>query len=295
MLFRSIWYDLCDAWGLLLICECNLETHGVAGALTHHPAWGTSFLERAIRMVLTHKNHASIYSWSLGNESGVGANHAAMAGWIREYDTTCLCQYEAGEPGSSISDIRGNMYATQDKILQMLTDSMDIRPVILVEYLYQIRNAGGGMHKFHELVENHTRFQGGYIWDWQDKCLVAKTPEGKEYFTYGGDFNESIVDWENPPYMTNNGIVLPDLTPKPAGLEAKQVYCPIVFDKMKPAPWQMNDAFGHFIIKNRNLVLDTTHYTAYYAIRENGRIIKTGTFDLPYLDRKSTRLNSSHH
>ncbi|MBC7960295.1 MAG: glycoside hydrolase family 2, partial [Vallitaleaceae bacterium] len=142
-----IWYDLCDEWGLLLICECNLETHGVFGAITHNPAWGANFLDRAIRMVLTHKNHASIYSWSLGNESGVGANHAAMAGWIREYDPTRLCQYEAGEPGKNISDVRGNMYATQKHIMSMLTDATDIRPIVLVEYLYQILNSGGGMYK----------------------------------------------------------------------------------------------------------------------------------------------------
>lgn len=288
-----IWYDLCDEWGLLVICECNLETHGVAGALTHNPAWGTNFLERAIRMVLTHKNHPSIYSWSLGNESGVGANHAGMAGWIREYDTTRLCQYEAGEPGKNISDVRGNMYATQKHIMQMLTDATDLRPIVLVEYLYQIRNSGGGMYKLYELVENYKRFQGGYIWDWQDKSLVAKTPEGKEYFAYGGDFNESVVDWMDPGFMTNNGIVLPDLTLKPVALEAKQVYCPIVFEEphMDNA-WASDAQAGHFIIKNRNLVLDTNLYEVTYAIRENGYIVKTGLFKLPYL-KAGENINAS--
>jgi beta-galactosidase len=279
-----VWYDLCDEWGILLICECNLETHGVFGALTHNPAWGTNFLERAIRMVLTHKNHPSIYSWSLGNESGVGANHAGMTGWIREYDPTRLCQYEAGEPGKNISDVRGNMYATQKHIMHMLTDATDIRPIVLVEYLYQIRNAGGGMYKFYDLVENYKRFQGGYIWDWQDKCLIAKTPEGEEYFAYGGDFGESIVDWENPGFMTNNGIVLPDLTPKPAALEAKQIYCPIIFEELSQTnPWIMEGPLGTFVIKNRNLLLDTKPYEVSYAVRENGYVIKTGMYDLPYL------------
>lgn len=279
-----IWYDLCDEWGILLICECNLETHGVNGALSHNPAWGTNYLERAIRMVLTHKNHPSIYSWSLGNESGVGPNHAAMTGWIREYDSTRLCQYEAGEPGKNVSDIRGNMYATQKHILHMLTDAVDIRPIILVEYLYQIRNAGGGMYKFYDLVENYKRFQGGYIWDWQDKCLVAKTADGKDYFGYGGDFGESVVEWQNPGFMTNNGIVLPDLTPKPVALEAKQIYCPIIFEELSQnSPWELDGDMGHFIIKNRNLVLDTTHYEVTYVIRENGYIVKTGLFKLPYL------------
>lgn len=278
------WYDLCDEYGILLICECNLETHGVLGALTHNPAWGTNFLERAIRMVLTHKNHASIYSWSLGNESGVGANHAGMAGWIREYDPTRLCQYEAGEPGKNMSDIRGNMYATQKHIMSMLTDANDIRPIVLVEYLYQIRNSGGGMHKFYELVENYKRFQGGYIWDWQDKCLVAKTADGKDYFAYGGDFGEGIIDWECPSFMTNNGIVLPDLTPKPAAVEAKQVYCPIIFEKIGyDNPWMSDPSFGEYKIKNRNLVLDTSHYSVSYTIRENGYAIQTGEYELPFI------------
>lgn len=279
-----VWYDLCDEWGILLICECNLETHGVLGAISHNPAWGTNYLERAIRMVLTYKNHASIYSWSLGNESGVGANHAAMAGWIREYDPTRLCQYEAGEPGKNISDVRGNMYATQKKIMEMLTDATDIRPIVLVEYLYQIRNAGGGMYKFYELVENYKRFQGGYVWDWQDKCLIAKTPDGKDFFAYGGDFNESITDWECPHYMTNNGIVLPDLTLKPVALEMKQIYCPIVFEEIiSDNPWVLDGEVGNYIIKNRNMVLDTEEYEVLYTVRENGFIVKTGEYELPYL------------
>ena len=278
------WYDLCDEWGILLICECNLETHGVEGALSHNPGWATNFLERAIRMVLIYKNHPSIYSWSLGNESGVGANHAGMAGWIKEYDSTRLCQYESGEPGKNISDIKGNMYATQKKIMNMLTDAKDIRPVVLVEFLYQIRNSGGGMYKFKELIDNYQRFQGGYIWDWQDKCLVAKTVDGKEYYAYGGDFKESIVDWTNPGFMTNNGIVLPDLTLKPVAIEVKQIYCPVVFEEIIQSHTRSkkNDIYN-FIIKNYNMFLDTKLYKVIYTIRENGYIVKTGLFELPYL------------
>ncbi|MEG1427989.1 MAG: glycoside hydrolase family 2 TIM barrel-domain containing protein, partial [Oscillospiraceae bacterium] len=104
-----LWYDLCDEYGILLVCECNLETHGVEGLLSHNPDYAASYVERGVRMVKTHKNHVSIYSWSLGNESGFGGNHAAMYGFIKEYDHTRLCQYEAGEPEKNISDIRGNM------------------------------------------------------------------------------------------------------------------------------------------------------------------------------------------
>lgn len=278
-----VWYDLCDEWGILLVCECNVETHGVMGGLTHDPAWGTNFLERAIRMVLTHKNHASIYSWSLGNESGVGANHAAMAGWIREYQPHCLCQYEAGAPGPNVSDVRGRMYAQQEDIMKMLTDPVDTRPIVLVEFLYQIRNAGGGMHKFYELMENHPRFQGGYIWDWQDKCLVQTTAEGETFFAYGGDFDEAVVDWLIPPFMTNNGIVLPDLTPKPSALEAKQVFCPIIFEAPRSSPWDLKHGFGHYIVKNRSLKWDSSHYRVRFAVREDGRVIHSGELPIPRL------------
>ncbi|WP_310604161.1 glycoside hydrolase family 2 TIM barrel-domain containing protein [Anaerosporobacter sp.] len=278
------WYELCDEWGILLVCECNIETHGLAGGLTHNPIWGTNFLERAIRMVLTYKNYPSIYSWSLGNESGVGANHAAMAGWVREYDPKRLCQYEAGEPAKNISDVRGNMYATQKKILNMLTDASDNRPVVLVEYLYQICNAGGGMDKFYELVENYKQFQGGYIWDWTDKALINKTETGEEYFAYGGDFEDSFVDEFFPGFMTNNGILLPDLTWKPAAYEVKHFYCPIVFEEEKfDNAWIIDPSYGHFVIKNRNMFLDTSNYKVVYAIKENGVVIDTGIYELPYL------------
>jgi beta-galactosidase len=279
---HPVWFDLCDEWGLLLVCECNLETHGVAGALTHDPTWGAAFLERAIRMVMTHQNHPSIYAWSLGNESGTGPNHAAMAGWIREHDAERICQYEAGNPGKNISDVRCDMYATQERILQLLTDPGDDRPVVLVEYLYQIRNSGGGMHKFRELVERYRRFQGGFIWDWQDKCLVARTPEGEEYYGYGGDFGESVVDWIHPPFMCCNGIVLPDLSLKPVAFEVKQAYCPVTIEVLgNDDPWRQPHVPCRYRLRNRNLVLDTTPYDAVYAIRENGHVIGTGPFDLP--------------
>ena len=278
------WYDLCDEWGILLICECNIETHAVNGALSHNPSWATNFLERAVRMVLTHKNHPSVYSWSLGNESGVGANHAAMAGWIREYDPNRICQYEAGNPAKNISDVRGNMYVPMHELMHMLTDPEDTRPVVLVEYLYQIRNSGGGMKHFRELVENHKRFQGGYIWDWMDKALINKAEDGTEYHAYGGDFNESYKDEVYPGFMTNNGIILSDLTPKPVAYEVKHYYSPIIIEELKyNSAWVLDPAAGNFIIKNRNLLLDSSHYKLLYTIRENGHPIKTGEYALPLI------------
>ncbi|MCL2433864.1 MAG: glycoside hydrolase family 2, partial [Clostridia bacterium] len=165
------WYRLCDEYGLLVMCEANLETHGVMGQLTHDPAWAMAFLERAARMARFFKNHSCIFCWSLGNESGSGPNHAAMFGWIKEYDPTRLCQYEAGHPEKNISDTRGWMYAPIDTIMAMLCEENDTRPIVLVEFLYQIRNSGGGLEYFVDLTQKYRRFQGGFVWDWQDKAL----------------------------------------------------------------------------------------------------------------------------
>ncbi len=282
------WFDLCDEYGLLLVCECNLETHGVAGALTHSAKWATVFIDRATRMVEQLKNHVSIYSWSLGNESGTGANHAAMYGFIKEYDPTRLCQYEAGEPGKRISDVRGNMYALPEYILKMLSVPYDDRPIILVEYLYQIRNSGGGMNHFLEMIHRYDRFQGGYIWDWQDKCLVAKTPDGKEYFGYGGDFDEPFIEGRDgggsPHFMTCNGIVLPDLKWKPVAYEVKAAYCPVQIERPEIwSAWQTVEPLNRFLLRNDCLEESLSEFSCVGFIRENGVIIAHKEIKMPDL------------
>lgn len=285
-----LWYELCDQYGLLVICECNLETHAVEGGLTHSPRWATSFLDRAVRMVEQHKSHVCIYSWSLGNESGTGANHAAMYGFVKEYDPTRLCQYEAGEPGKNISDVRGNMYANKGYILGLLADPEDDRPIILVEYLYQIRNSGGGLDEFAELLRRYDRFQGGYIWDWQDKCLEGTTADGQKFFAYGGDFGESFVESRDggdcPPYMTNNGIVLSDLTWKPVAYEVKEAYCPVRFER--PGLWastmiQMLPGEDVYWLYNDCQQENLDAFTCIAKLRENGYVIAEQELDLPNL------------
>lgn len=279
-----LWYDLCDEYGLLLVCECNIETHGVHGALTHNPEYSGHFLERGVRMAQNYKNHVSIYSWSLGNESGYGANHAAMYGFLKEYDHTRLCQYEAGFPGKNISDIRGNMYETIEGILRMLADPEDTRPIILVEYLYQICNSGGGAKEFRDLVERYPRFQGGYVWDWQDKNLWAVTTDGTGFFGYAKDFGEPYYDRVCPPFMVSNGLVLPDLTWKPVAFELKQVYAPIWVEKEhNPSPWSTVVRKDILVLKNRSLTETTRDYEANLLLKENGIVIKSQTMELPLL------------
>lgn len=273
------WYELCDRYGILLVCECNLETHGMEGALAHNPAWATNFLDRVVRMVCNYKNHAAIYAWSLGNESGTGPNHAAMYGFVKEYDPTRLCQYEAGAPGKNISDIRGNMYAPIEMILGMLADPRDDRPIILVEYLYQISNSGGGMYKFNELLDRFPRFQGGYIWDWQDKSLVGRTEDGKKFFAYGGDFGETMRN-NGPLFMTNNGLVMPDLRWKPVAHEVKEGYCPL---RIAPAPRGFQPQGVKALVINHDLTRTAASYRLLGQVLEDGVPICEQEIALPPL------------
>lgn len=278
------WYELCDTYGLLLVCECNIETHGVAGALTHDPAYAAAFVDRAQRMARCFKNHVSIYAWSLGNESGTGANHAAMYGFLKEYDPTRLCQYEAGEPGKNISDVRGDMYATVDNIVKMLCSPIDDRPVILVEYLYQISNSGGGMNKFNELLDRYPRFQGGYVWDWQDKSLVGRTEEGQAYFAYGGDFGEEMHDENCPYFMTNNGVVMPDLSWKPVAYELKEGYCPIrIAVPERSSAWETLPPYGKALFVNHSESEPLSSFAVVAEVLEDGEMLLRKELDLPEL------------
>lgn len=265
------WYDLCDEYGLCVVCEANVETHGVYGKLTNDPEWAGAMLERVQRMACYFRNHPSIVSWSLGNESGYGPNHAAMANWLREFDDSRLVQYESCDPGDIASDIKCSMYPSPSVILQMTADNSDRRPIVLVEYGYQISNSGGGLAWFPYFTENYEIFQGGFIWDWQDKCLPVLDSDGKKQFGYAGDRKEEFIDWEIPAYMVANGIVLPDLTPKPCAYELKQVLAPVIIEKKDDT----------FILKNRYHALDTTTVECFFQLLENGVGIHEAILELP--------------
>lgn len=268
-----VWYDLCDELGICIVCETDLETHGVGGDLAVNPDWSEAFLERAVRMVLVHKNHPCIVSWSLGNESGCGPNHAAMANWIRDYDVTRLVQYEGGHPEAHISDIRCPMYPSVEKITDMLADLNDRRPIVLVEYAYSMTNSGGNFYKYWDLVERFPRFQGAFVWDWQDKALPGKTEDGKDFWAYGGDFGE-LKDAINESYMCANGVVAPDLTPKPAANEMRNCQSPVQIAVL-------NADEGRLLFKNRCHDWNGSHFEIRWEVIEDGIISAQGRIPAP--------------
>ena len=227
------WYDLCDEMGIYLVDETNLETHGIGALLSKDPDWAGAYLERAVRMVMRDRNHPSVIIWSLGNESAAAMNHAAMAGWIRSMDPTRPVQYESGDPDKSISDIRAPMYPDLDWAEKVMADDRDLRPFIMCEYAYAKSNSSGNLRKFWDMVEKYPRFQGGFVWDWCDKALIAETEEGLKYWAYGGDFGEDMINSESPD-MCLNGVVQPDLTWHPGAWELKNVQAPLQLRDYRP-------------------------------------------------------------
>ena len=263
------WYDLCDELGIYLVDEANLETHGYGGQLSSSPEWTAAYVERATRMVLRDKNRPSVILWSLGNESGAGANHAAMYGWIKEYDKTRYVQYESNNPGANITDINAPMYPSKEWIEDKMADRKDQRPFIMCEYAYAKSNSNGNFMEFWELVDKYPRFQGGFIWDFQDKALTLKKEDGTSKYVYGGAFHETIVDPVED--MCLNGIVFPDLSWKPAANEVKNCQSPvkIIYDAH---PYYG----GGYKVKNNYQFLNLSHLRFTWNIECNGKLMDQG-------------------
>jgi len=281
------WYDLCDEYGIYLIDETNLETHGVRGLLSNDPLWHSAFVERAIRMVERDKNHPSIIFWSLGNESGTGPNHAAMAGWIHNYDVTRFIHYE-GAQGSPADppyvDMRSRMYSTLEELEEMVTNQIDRRPIILCEYCYARGNAIGNLQEYWDVIEKHPRLIGAFIWDWADKALTKLDANGQMYWTYGGDYGPPDIPSDGS--MVCNGIVGPDRNLEPEIYEVKKVYQPI-----KTFPVDLES--GRVRIKNKYNFTNLDILGISWELTEDGSLIQSGqlpTLSLPPQEQQDITL-----
>ncbi len=221
--------DLCDEFGLYVIDEANLETHGRYRQLIHLPEVQSACLERVTRMVRRDRNHPSIIGWSLGNESGLGPIHAAMRAWVRAADPGRFVQYEGAhrygltDEDPSTTDITVPMYPSIEAIVDWAKRGTDRRPLIMCEFSHAMGNSNGSLADYWRAITTHHGLQGGFIWEWIDHGLAATTVDGRPYWAYGGHFG----DEPNDGAFIADGLVWPDRTPHPGLLEAKAVFAPV--------------------------------------------------------------------
>jgi beta-galactosidase len=263
------WYDLCDEYGIYLIDEANLESHGLKGYLSNVPGWHNAFVERAIRMVERDKNHPSVIIWSLGNETGCGPNHAAMSAWMKDYDPTRPIHYE-GAAGNPVDypyvDMISRMYARIPEIIKLATNPNDDRPMVLCEYAHAMGNSVGNLKEYWDAIRTHKRLIGGFIWDWADQGLRKKSPEGQEFWAYGGDFGDDPNDGN----FCCNGLVQPNRKPNPSLYEVKKVY-----QRIHVLP--IDILAGKFHIYNEYDFLNLDFADIRCELSADGRIIQRGT------------------
>ncbi len=282
-------YELCDKYGLYVMDEANIETHHLGGALANTPSWTGAMLARIINMVQRDKNHPSIISWSMGNESGTGPNFAAAAGWIHDFDNSRFVHYEGaqGDPthpdyveggaglGKSESyanpddpafvDVISRMYPELSQIVAQSESPYIDRPIIMCEYMHAMGNSMGGLGDYWDEIRARKDLIGGYIWDMIDQGLLTTTESGEEYYAFGGDFGDKPND-EN---FCINGVFASDRTPNPHAWEAKYVFQPAEITLLSAEPCKVS-------ILNRLSHTSLAQYDARWEIFENGKMIQSG-------------------
>ncbi len=241
-----MWYDLCDEYGIMVLDEANIENHASFWLMCRDNRWAKPYFERIQRMVLRDKNHACIFGWSLGNESGYGENHDFAAKWLRDYDPSRLVHNEGAVKvnwsqggnefiagGERSNDMHNPMYPHlyikpddpyRGSVEDYLKNGDKTRPFIMCEYSHAMGNSNGALKDYWDMIYANKTLQGGFIWDWIEQG-IRKVDEktGREFWAYGGDFGDTPNDVD----FCCNGMIMPDRTPKPQMWEFKKIVQPV--------------------------------------------------------------------
>jgi len=265
---QSLWYKLCDRYGIYLIDETNLESHGSWQKLGHPepswnvpgslPQWEACVLDRANSMYQRDKNHPSVLIWSLGNESYAGTCLESMSRFFHQVDNTRLVHYEGcfwNQDFAHISDMESRMYAKPREIEEYLSENPK-KPYISCEFLHCMGNSGGNLNLYMALEDKYPQYQGGFIWDYIDQAVVHHNHRGEEYLAYGGDFEDRPSDYE----FCTNGLVYADRTVSPKAQEVKAWFSGV---KLSP------DENG-VMVKNENRFRSTEGYRFLYRLMKDG-------------------------
>lgn len=277
------WYELCDEYGIYIVDEANIESHGMGygdKSLAKDSSWRKAHLDRTIRMLERDKNHPSIIIWSLGNEAGNGVNFYTNYKWLKERDPSRPVQYERVQSGWGPTasfdwntDLLVPMYPSMES-LATYADKFD-KPIVMCEYSHSMGNSTGNFQDYWDLIESKPSLQGGFIWDWVDQGLVKKSGVGEEYWAYGGDFGPKELPTDDN--FLANGVVASDRTPHPALWEVKKVYANISFAVIDIAQ-------GKIKVTNKGFFKDLSNVMYRWEILENGKIVNSG--ELPALTVK---------
>ncbi len=280
-----LFYALCDKYGIYVMDEANIETHGYGyndeQTLAQNPMFKEMHLDRISRMVKRDINHPSIIVWSMGNESGAGVNFLNAYNWAKEYDTSRPVNYE--RTGRSnivyqerITDMITWMYA-QKRVVERehlskiaALPNTEKMPFIWAEYSHAMGNSNGNIGDDWDWVRKNPNVQGGFIWDWMDQGIEQKTKDGEIYYGYGGDFTPKSYKIHTDNNFCANGIMGSDMIPHPAAWEVKKAYQNIRFKQINPLNYE---------IYNENFFSNTSDVLIEWQLVEDGTIIKTVELD----------------
>lgn len=267
----NLWYDLCDRYGLYVVAEANLESHGMGyddETLAKRSDYLKAHLERNQRNVQRSFNHPSIIFWSLGNEAGFGPNFEEAYNWIKKEDASRPVQYEQAH-GNEFTDVNCPMYADY-KFMEKYAQRRDIKkPLIQCEYAHAMGNSQGGFKEYWDLIRQYPSLQGGFIWDFVDQSVRWKGENGVSIYAYGGDFNRFDASDNN---FCDNGLISPDRKPNPH-IDEVGYYYQNIWTKA------VDLSKGEIEIYNENFFRDLSAYYMEWTMLKNGVPVRAGRVD----------------
>ncbi len=271
----AAFYDLCDELGFYVIDEANIESHGYNFAVCHDPRYRAAWVDRGARMVQRDRNHPCIIAWSLGNESGYGENHDALAGWIRNADPSRPLHYEDAvriegwdDGGRPATDLVCPMYPEIADIEAYGQGSGD-RPLIMCEYSHAMGNSNGSLADYWDVITATPGLQGGFLWEWKDHGLRQRPAGGTERLAYGGQFGDEPNDCN----FVADGLMSADLEPHPAMAEVAWVHRPVVVTRVRSG----------LRIENRRSFRDLGDLQATWELTDESGVIAEGRLAVPKL------------
>jgi beta-galactosidase len=262
------WYELCNEYGIFLVDEANIESHGMgygAKSLAKDPTWKDAHLFRTKNMFERDKNQPSIIIWSLGNEAGNGVNFDATYAYLKSVDQSRPVQFEQAHGGAN-TDIMCPMYA-RIKNMEDFAKGKPTKPYIQCEYAHSMGNSTGNLQDYWDVIEKYPVLQGGFIWDWVEQGILTKDSLGRKFWAYGGDLGSDTLPTDGN--FCCNGIIQADRTPKPALYEVGKVYQNIGFKAV-------NLNSGEIEIINKHSFTNLSEFVFNWEVVADGQILKSG-------------------